>query len=155
MAISKEDAALLGARVYALVRACPAGRATSYGALGAVVGHPRGARMVGWFMNATPDRLEVPAHRVVSKDGTLSGGWAFGGKERMRALLEAEGVTFDARGRVNMRAHGWDPGADLAADERARVLDGASAGDFDPPPDLLRLLNRDPASPFHEPEAGA
>ncbi|HET8630700.1 MAG TPA: MGMT family protein [Thermomicrobiales bacterium] len=153
MAISREDAGLLGARIYALVRACPPGRATSYGALGAAIGHPRGARMVGWFMNATPDRLQVPAHRVVSKDGTLSGGWAFGGKERMRALLEAEGVAFDAQGRVNMRAHGWDPGADLSDDERARVLDGAASLPFDPPVDLLRLLNRDPASPFRDPEA--
>lgn len=148
MAISTEEAIRLCQRVYALVRACPPGRVTTYGALGAALGFPRGARMVGWIMNATPDTLDVPAHRVVSKDGTLSGGWAFGGQERMRALLANEGVAFDGQGRVLMRAHGWDPAHDLAATERERVLAASSTLPFEPPPTLLRLLNRDPASPF-------
>ena len=153
MAIGREDAARLCARVYALVLACPPGRVTTYGALGAALGYPRGARMVGWIMNATPEGLGIPAQRVVSKDGTLSGGWAFGGAERMRALLEAEGVTFDARGRVAMRRHLWDPASDLDAAERERILAGADALPIEPPDQLWRLLNRDPASPFKEAEA--
>lgn len=148
MAISTEETVRLCQRVYALVRACPPGRVTTYGALGAALGFPRGARMVGWIMNATPANLAVPAHRVVSKDGTLSGGWAFGGQERMRALLANEGVAFDGQGRVLTRAHGWDPVHDLAATERERVLAASSALPFEPAPTLLRLLNRDPASPF-------
>lgn len=154
MAIGSEDVAALCARVYALVRACPAGRVTTYGALGATVGYARGARMVGWIMNETPDRLAVPAQRVVSKDGTLTGGWAFGGAAAMRALLEAEGVAFDTRGRVNMRAHEWDP-RDLDDAARERILAGAADLAIDPSPQLLRLLNRDPASPFAEREARA
>ena len=155
MAIGTEDAAALCARVYALVAACPAGRVTTYGALGAALGYPRGARMVGWIMNATPDHLAINAQRVVSKDGTLTGGWAFGGAEAMRALLEAEGVGFDAKGRVNMRAHEWDPGRDLDEAERERILAGSGAYTAEPPAQLLRLLNRDPASPFAEREARA
>jgi methylated-DNA-protein-cysteine methyltransferase related protein len=150
VAISREEAAQLSARVYALVRACPPGRVTTYGALGATVGFPRGARMVGWIMNETAGHQGVPAQRVVSKDGTLTGGWAFGGKEQMRALLENEGVTFDEKGRVNMRRHAWDPATDLDDEERARVLEGAAAIPVDPSPTLMRLLTHDPASPFLE-----
>ncbi len=51
---TSEQIAMLSARVFALVRACPAGRVTTYGALAKTVGYPRGARMVGWIMNETP-----------------------------------------------------------------------------------------------------
>lgn len=153
MAIGSEEAATLCARVYALVAACPPGRVTTYGAIGAALGYPRGARMVGWIMNATPDHRTIPAQRVVSKDGTLTGGWAFGGTDAMRALLEAEGITFDDKGRVKMRTHEWDPVHDLDDAEREGVLAGASP--VEPSAQLLRLLNRDPASPFREPEARA
>ncbi len=148
MAISSEEAAKLCAQVYALVRACPAGRVTTYGALGKAVGYPRGARMIGWIMNETPDRLGVPAQRVIAKDGKLSGGWAFGGEAAMRGLLEGEGVTFDDQGRARMKTHEWDPTRDLPDDERARILAEADATVVQPSVALLRLLNRDPASPF-------
>ena len=94
MAITNEDAAKLSSQVYALVRACPPGRVTTYGALGKALGHPRGARMIGWIMNETPDRLSVPAQRVISKDGTLTGGWAFGGVEAMLSEI-ARFIVFD------------------------------------------------------------
>lgn len=149
MAITNEDAAALCSRVYALVRACPPGRVTTYGALGKALGHPRGARMIGWIMNETPDRLAIPAQRVIAKDGTLTGGWAFGGVEAMRGLLEGEGVAFDEGGRALMKAHEWDPTRDLAPDDLARLLaDAPIALPIEPSAGLLRLLNRDAASPF-------
>jgi methylated-DNA-protein-cysteine methyltransferase-like protein len=148
VAISNSEAAKLCAQVYALVRACPSGRVTTYGALGKALGYPRGARMIGWIMNETPDRLGIPAQRVIAKDGKLSGGWAFGGVDAMRGLLEGEGVTFDDQGRARMKVHEWDPNRDLADDERARILADADADAIQPPAGLLRLLNRDPASPF-------
>ena len=153
MAITNADAAALCARVYALVRACPAGRVTTYGALGAALGHPRGARMIGWIMNATPKGLDIPAQRVVGKDGALTGSWAFGGEDAYRELLEAESVTFDDKGRVRMRAHEWDPARDLDPAERDRLLAAADPSTVDLSPNLLRLLNRDPASPFKDAEA--
>ena len=148
MAISNSEAAKLCAQVYALVRACPAGRVTTYGALGKALGYPRGARMIGWIMNETPDRLDIPAQRVIAKDGKLSGGWAFGGVEAMRGLLAGEGVTFDDQSRARMNAHEWDPNRDLTDAERDAILTDADATAIQPPVGLLRLLNRDPASPF-------
>lgn len=156
MAITNADAAKLSARVYALVRACPAGRVTTYGALGRALGYPRGARMIGWIMNETPDRLSVPAQRVISKDGTLTGGWAFGGVEAMRGLLDGEGVTFDETGRARMTVHEWDPTRDLDPRELADLLAAAPAElPIEPSARLLHLLNRDPASPFSQPAARA
>ena len=150
MAITTEDAARLCAQVYALVRACPPGRVTTYGALGAALGYPRGARMIGWIMNETPDRLAVPAQRVIGKDGRLTGGWAIGGEAAMRALLEGEGITFDDQGRARMKAHAWDPSRDLPPAQRERLLAEAAAAPVLPSAGLLRLLNRDPASPFRD-----
>ncbi len=144
----RAEAATLAARVYALVRACPAGRVTTYGWLAAAIGHPRGARMVGWFMNKVPKGQDVPAQRVINSKGELTGSWAFGERGRMRALLEGEGVTFDDAGRVDLKRYGWNPSTDLPADERARLLDGATQAPADVDDDLLRLLLDDPASPF-------
>jgi methylated-DNA-protein-cysteine methyltransferase-like protein len=144
----RTEAATLAARVYALVRACPAGRVTTYGWLAAAIGHPRGARMVGWFMNKVPKELDVPAQRVINSKGELTGSWAFGEHGRMRALLEGEGVTFDDAGRVDLKRYGWNPATDLAADERSRLLESAAQAPAPVDDELLRLLLDEPASPF-------
>src|SRR5438045_3959740 len=107
---TNEQVATLTARVYALVRTCPVGRVTTYGWLAKAVGYPRGARMVGWFMNECPK--DVPAQRVINSKGELSGSWAFGQKGRMRQLLEAEDVEFTEEGKVNLKRYCWDPARD-------------------------------------------
>src|SRR5258708_20330725 len=76
-AFGRGDAALLAARVYALVRACPRGNVTTYGWLGAALGYPRGARMVGWIMNESPKGNDVPAHRRINRKSELAGPLAF------------------------------------------------------------------------------
>ena len=96
-------------RVYQITRRIPEGRVTSYGAIAAALGDPRKAREVGWALNVNPRDDPAPAHRVVNKEGKLSGGWAFGAPEVQRGLLEAEGVTFLRDGRVDMARHFWDP----------------------------------------------
>src|SRR5215472_5852585 len=111
--ISRDEAAGLAAKVYALVTACPEGRVTTYGWLSKAIGYDRGARMVGWIMNATPRALAVPAQRVISSKGELTGSWAFGQKDRMRQMLEAEGIVFTGDGRVDLKRYGWDPSRDL------------------------------------------
>lgn len=146
--LTRGMASELAAKVYALVRACPAGRVTTYGWLGAAVGYPRGARMVGWIMNHTPSRAEVPAHRVINSKGELTGSWAFGQRGRMRQLLEREGVVFDDDGHVNLARFGWNPTRDLDATERERILAEASAAPVEVDDELLRQLLDDPASPF-------
>jgi methylated-DNA-protein-cysteine methyltransferase-like protein len=94
--------------VHDLVRSVPFGRVTTYGTLARLLGRPRSARMVGWAMHRCPE--DVPAHRVVNHNGTLSGGWAFGHPSVQRALLEDEGVMFIAEERCDLRRHGWPDG---------------------------------------------
>ncbi|HLZ20709.1 MAG TPA: MGMT family protein [Ktedonobacterales bacterium] len=146
--ITHEEARTLARNVFALVRACPAGRVTTYGWIGAALGFPRGARMVGWIMNETPDRLQVPAQRVINAKGELTGSWAFGQRGRMRALLESEGVIFGENERVDMKRYGWVPSRDLSAAERERILAAAANDPVDVSDHLMRLLLDDPASPF-------
>lgn len=144
--LTRDDVNALMARVYALVRACPSRRVTTYSWLGKAVGHPRGARMIGWIMNDS--HTGIPAHRVISSKGELTGGWAFGGREAMHALLAAEGITFNEDGLVDLKRYGWDPSGDLSADERDHIFAGAS--DLAPVASerLMHQLTNDIASPF-------
>src|SRR5438552_17841619 len=143
-----EQAATLSARIFALVRACPSGRVTTYGALAKAVGYPRGARMVGWIMNETPEG--VPAQRVINSKGELSGSWAFGQRGRMRQLLEAEGIVFSADERVDMKRYGWDPSRDLTEEELKHILDDAASTSVAVSERLLHLMQDDPASPLRD-----
>lgn len=146
--ITREDAATLAAKVYALVRACPPGRVTTYGWLGAAVGLPRGARLVGWFMNETPSRLEVPAHRVINSKGELTGSWAWGKRGKMQELLESEGIVFSAEGRVDMKRYGWHPESELTDEEREQIFAEAAKLETPVSDNTMHLLLDDPASPF-------
>jgi methylated-DNA-protein-cysteine methyltransferase-like protein len=141
-----EQTALLKARAFALVRACPAGRVVTYGSLAKMLGYPRGARMVGWIMNETS--TGVPAQRVISSKGELSGSWAFGSPDRMRLLLESEGVVFNDEGRVDLKRYGWDPARDLSPAEVEEMFRHADAAPEQPGLKLLRLMEYDPASPL-------
>ncbi len=143
---TSEQAATLSARVFALVRACPVGRVTTYGWLAKAVGYPRGARMVGWFMNESPEG--VPAQRVINSKGELSGSWAFGSPDLMRQLLENEGIIFSEDGRVDLKRYGWDPSRDLNEDELKRILDDAANNSVNVSERLLFLMRNDPASPL-------
>ncbi len=139
--------ASLKAQVYALVQACPAGKVTTYGWIGKALGYPRGARMIGWIMNESPEG--VPAQRVINSKGELSGSWAFGQRGRMRKLLEAEGIVFSEDERVDLKRYGWDPSRDLSDEELQRILASVTTP-VEPTPRLLNLMLNDPASPFRE-----
>lgn len=141
-----EQVETLMARVFALVRACPAGRVTTYGWLAKTVGYPRGARMVGWFMNESPEG--VPAQRVINSKGELSGSWAFGERGRMRKLLEAEGIVFSEDGRVDLKRYGWDPSRDLSEEELRGILENATNVHYKASAQLLGLMQNDLASPL-------
>jgi methylated-DNA-protein-cysteine methyltransferase-like protein len=144
---TSEQADILAARVYALVRACPVGRVTTYGWLAKAVGYPRGARMVGWIMNESPEG--VPAQRVINSKGELSGNWAFNQPGGMRKLLEEEGIVFSPEGRVDLKRYGWDPSRDLSAEELQHILDTADSS-VPVSKRLADLMRNDPASPLRD-----
>ncbi|MDQ2887114.1 MAG: MGMT family protein [Chloroflexota bacterium] len=141
-----DQVASLAARVFALVQACPVGRVTTYGWLAKAVGYPRGARMIGWIMNETPEG--IPAQRVINSKGALTGSWAFGTPELMRQLLEEEGIIFSDNGTVNLKRYGWEPLRDLSEEELRAVLDTASNVQYQVSAKLLGLAQNDPASPL-------
>jgi methylated-DNA-protein-cysteine methyltransferase-like protein len=96
-------------RVYAIVRKIPEGKVTSYGAIARALGTARSSRMVGWAMNASHDRISVPAHRVVNRKGLLSGKHHFDGTNLMQQLLENEGIKIVDNQIVDFEKHFWQP----------------------------------------------
>jgi len=104
--------------VYEVVRLIPSGRVTSYGVIGAYLGAARSARMVGWAMNqAHVVRPPVPAHRVVNRNGLLTGKAHFNPPEKMAELLISEGVVVVDDQITNFKDVFWDPAIELSLDE--------------------------------------
>jgi methylated-DNA-protein-cysteine methyltransferase-like protein len=96
-------------RVYAVVKQVPFGQVTSYGAIARHLGTGGSARMVGWAMNAAHARPDVPAHRVVNRNGLLTGKHHFGHPRLMQQLLEAEGHRIENDLILHFKAVFWDP----------------------------------------------
>jgi methylated-DNA-protein-cysteine methyltransferase related protein len=102
-------------KVYEVVRQIPPGRVTSYGAIARYLGTTGSARMVGWAMNASHSHPEyVPAHRVVNRNGLLTGRHHFETPEAMKELLTNEGIKIRDNQIVHFKKHFWDPSAELA-----------------------------------------
>jgi methylated-DNA-protein-cysteine methyltransferase related protein len=100
--------------VHEVARQIPRGRVTSYGAIAACLGTRLSARMVGWAMMAVPSaKKPVPAHRVVNRNGLLTGRHHYNPPERMQQLLEKEGVTIKDDTVVNFKKLFWDPAQEL------------------------------------------
>lgn len=129
-------------RVFEVVARIPVGRVTTYGAIARYLGTGGSARMVGWALNSKADSMQLDhtgsgprsseqggpqttllaCHRVVNRNGELTGREWFGG-DLMEQLLRSEGIAFDSVGRVDMAAHFWDPARDttgLQDTERSR-----------------------------------
>lgn len=100
-------------RVYAVVKKIPEGKVTSYGAIAKYLGAALSARMVGWAMNNASKMEDVPAHRVVNRNGLLTGKHHFPGTRVMQQLLEEEGVVVEEDKIVEFKQHFWDPSKDL------------------------------------------
>lgn len=99
--------------VYEVVRLIPFGRVTSYGAIARYLGANGSARMVGWAMNQSHQYPDVPAHRVVNRQGLLSGKHHFGAPDTMQKLLEAEGLQVVNDQVEQFEKHFWDPMVEL------------------------------------------
>lgn len=102
--------------VYAIVRQIPPGRVTSYGAIAKAIGSPRGARVVGYAMNASHGDSSIPAHRVVNSKGLLTGKFHFQGINLMQKLLEKEGIRIENNQVQDFQKHFWDPLKSLGKD---------------------------------------
>ena len=107
--MAKKDNSNFFEKVYAIVQQIPAGRITSYGAIAKCIGSPQSARMVGWAMNASHNRRDVPAHRVVNRKGLLTGKHHFEGTNLMQQLLENEGIVVIENQIQNFEEIFWDP----------------------------------------------
>ena len=94
-------------RIYEVVKMIPKGKVASYGTVAMLAGNPRWSRVVGYALHVNPDPETIPCYRVVTKNGELSKAFAFGGINRQRELLEADGVEFDDAGRVVMDGFAW------------------------------------------------
>ena len=88
--------------IYDIVRNIPKGKVATYGQVARVAGNPRWSQIVGYALHVNPDPANIPCHRIVNRFGEVSSAFAFGGKDRQRNLLEAEGVKFLPDGKVDM-----------------------------------------------------
>lgn len=101
-------------KVYEVTKLIPYGRITSYGAIACFLGSGRSARMVGWALNVCHNNTEfIPAHRVVNRNGLLTGKRHFGNSTTMEQLLENEGFIIEDDRIINFREKFWDPITEL------------------------------------------
>ena len=96
-------------RIYRVIRRVPRGRVATYGQI-AELAKASGPRQVGYALHALPDGHDVPWHRIVNARGTISLDSGIGGGNLQRALLEAEKVVFDDRGRIDLNRFQWKRG---------------------------------------------
>ena len=101
-------------KVYDVVREIPFGRVCSYGLIARYLGSPQSARMVGWAMNASHIKKDVPAHRVVNRIGLLTGKQHFEGTNLMQQLLESEGIQIKENQVVDFEQFVWNPADHLS-----------------------------------------
>ncbi|MDE1191320.1 MAG: MGMT family protein [Arachidicoccus sp.] len=101
--------------VWEVVKQIPKGKVTSYGAIAKYLGAKSSARMVGWAMNAVNNSniKDIPAHRVVNRNGMLSGKAHFSPPEKMEKLLKKEKIKVKDDCIENFQAVFWDPSEDL------------------------------------------
>ena len=96
-------------KVYAIVKKIPHGKVTTYGLIARYLGTPKSARMVGYAMNSSHKFSDIPAHRVVNRNGLLTGKHHFFGSSLMQELLENEGVIVIDNKIKNFNDVLWDP----------------------------------------------
>lgn len=100
--------------VFEVVKLVPYGRVTTYGAIAKYLGTAKSSRMVGYAMNTAHALPDVPAHRVVNRVGMLTGKHHFATPERMKELLEAEGIEVVEDQVANFETIFWDPMKELS-----------------------------------------
>lgn len=100
--------------VFAVVRLIPSGHVSTYGAIARYLGSASSARMVGWAMNSSHNcPIYVPAHRVVNRNGMLSGRLHFCTPFEMEKLLKSEGIEVRDNQIIHFKRIFWDPSVEL------------------------------------------
>lgn len=99
--------------VHDVARLIPKGRVTSYGAIAKYLSAPRSSRMVGYAMNAATGDSSIPAHRVVNREGMLTGKNNFVTPNAMQEALEKEGTKVVGDQIVDFKSVFWDPAEEL------------------------------------------
>lgn len=97
-------------RIYAVVARIPRGKVATYGQVARLAGFPRHARQAGYALQAMPEDRDLPWQRVVNAKGEVSARALSFNEEKQRALLEREGVVFDAKGRIPLKRFQWKAG---------------------------------------------
>lgn len=100
-------------KVFEVVKKIPSGRVTSYGAIAKYLGSGGSARMVGWAMNNASQLEDVPAHRVVNRNGLLTGKHHFPGTFAMQRMLEEEGIKVEDDQILDFKTVFWNPAEEL------------------------------------------
>lgn len=95
-------------KVYEVTKQIPFGKVATYGQIARLAGNPRASRQVGWALHVNPEPIVIPCHRVVNRDGKMSGAFAFGGLGAQRYLLANENVEFVDDETVNLKKHLWE-----------------------------------------------
>lgn len=95
-------------KIYQIVKQIPKGKITTYGAIAQVIGTTTSARMVGWVLNKS-HTLQLPAHRVVNRNGVLTGKMHFATPTLMQELLEQEGIKIKDDKIINFKSNLWQP----------------------------------------------
>jgi methylated-DNA-protein-cysteine methyltransferase-like protein len=115
MGISKKQPVAPGffKDVWEVVKLIPKGRVTNYGAIARYLGTAMSARMVGWAMNAAHAHKRIPAHRVVNRQGLLTGKHHFETPTAMKERLEKDGVSVKKDQVQNFEKIFWDPAKEL------------------------------------------
>ncbi len=99
--------------VFDVVRLIPEGRVTSYGAIAKYLGTPKSSRMVGWAMNASHKYSDIPAHRVVNRNGLLTGKFHFSDENEMEKRLYKERILVKNDKIIDFQKIYWDPTIEL------------------------------------------
>ena len=93
-------------KIYEVVKNIPEGMVATYGQVAFLAGNPRWARVVGYALHVNPEPGVIPCHRVVNREGKVAPGFAFGGEDVQRKLLEEEGIVFEPDGRIDLKKYG-------------------------------------------------
>lgn len=113
--VAKDNRSSFFEDVWAVTRLIPKGRVTNYGAIARYLGTGLSARMVGWAMNGCDKvKPKVPAHRVVNRNGMLSGKMHFSPPEAMQQRLEKEGIRVEDDKILDFKRKFWDPATELS-----------------------------------------